>query len=158
MVRERTIYNSLNAWLFSLAKAHRGGVCDSLLFGYRYSCAHASVALGGQNFASQSLHAYYTLSKHAIASASSFYDYVVGAASPLRPRKTASINCNGKHLSLTYGRSEDAAPTKPSLLSSICKHAIASASSLCSYVVGAASPLRPQLCCTYYRHKHHSST
>ena len=118
-----------------------GGVCDSLLFGYRYSCAHASVALGGQNFASQSLHAYYTLSKHAIASASSFYDYVVGAASPLRPRKTASINCNGKHLSLTYGRSEDAAPTKPSLLSSICKHAIASASSLYDYVVGAASPL-----------------
>ena len=27
MVRERTIYNSLNAWLFSLAKAHRGGGC-----------------------------------------------------------------------------------------------------------------------------------
>ncbi len=25
MVWERTIYNSLNAWLLSLAKAHRGG-------------------------------------------------------------------------------------------------------------------------------------
>ena len=132
MVWERTIYNSLNAWLLSLAKAHRGGVCNSLLFGHQYSCAHASAALGGQNFASQSLHAYYTLSKHAIASASSLCSYVVGAASALRPRKTASINCNGKHLSLTYGRSEDAAPTKPSLLSSICEHAIASASSLCS--------------------------
>lgn len=104
MVWERTIYNSLNAWLLSLAKAHRGGVCNSLLFGHQYSCAHASAALGGQNFASQSLHAYYTLSKHAIASASSFYDYVVGAASPpsallhILPAQAPFINITEKHL------------------------------------------------------------